>query len=245
MKNRNSFISTHFTSRTDVFFFVCGILMLASEAWKQFTLTFAIGHGIYNWWYFPLQLCSIPMYVLAAYPWLRGMRIRRAALCFLMTYCPLGGIAVFADTTGLHYPLAALTVHSYVWHILLILIGISSGAAFLRAAAGDEKRTLFARARTALPLRPFLYGTVFYLICCLTAVLLNLTFDRYGAVNLFYINPDYRMQQVVFRDFVPLLGNTGTILLYIGSTILGAFLLFLFWALLFRLFFTRRRSRRP
>ena len=52
---------------------------------------------------------------------------------------------------------------------------------------------------------------------------------------MFYINPDYRMQQVVFRDLLPLLGNTGVILLYIASTILGAFILFLIWKLVFRL----------
>ena len=56
---------------------------------------------------------------------------------------------------------------------------------------------------------------------------------------MFYINPDYQMQQVIFRDLIPVLGNTAVILLYIAATILGAFILFLFWRVVSRLFFRR------
>lgn len=236
MNNRKTLISVYFSNISDIIFFVCGILMLCSEVWKQFTLTFVMGGGSYNWWYFPFQLCSIPMYVLLAYPWLRRGNVRRALFMFLMCYCLLGGIAVFADTSGLHYPLKALTVHSYLWHILLIILGITSGITYIRLLRSNEKKTLFSRSlKTAFPLRPFIYSSLLYLACCLAAELLNLSLDRFGTINMFYINPDYQMQQVVFRDLLPLLGNTGVILLYIASTIFGAFILFLVWKLIFRL----------
>lgn len=236
MNNRKTLISVYFSNISDIIFFVCGILMLCSEVWKQFTLTFVMGGGSYNWWYFPFQLCSIPMYVLLAYPWLRRGNVRRALLMFLMCYCLLGGIAVFADTSGLHYPLKALTVHSYLWHILLIILGITSGITYIRLLRSNGKKTLFSRSlKTAFPLRPFIYSSLLYLACCLAAELLNLSLDRFGTINMFYINPDYQMQQVVFRDLLPLLGNTGVILLYIASTIFGAFILFLVWKLIFRL----------
>ena len=172
--------------KTDIFFLICGLFMLSGEIWKQLTLTFILGGGQYNWWYFPFQLCSIPMYILLIYP-----RIRR--------------------------------------HILLIILGISAGTVYLRLLSGHQKKA---------PLRPFLYATCLYLACCLAAVLLNIAFDRYGTINLFYINPDYRMQQIVFRDLVPRLGNNAVILLYMACTILGAFLLFLLWKGIFLL---RRR----
>lgn len=216
--------------KTDVFFFICGLFMLSGEIWKQLTLTFILGGGQYNWWYFPFQLCSIPMYILILYPRIRRSALKQALLTFLMCYGLLGGIAVFADTTGLHYPLPALTASSYGWHILLIVLGISAGTVYLRLLNGHQKKA---------PLRPFLYATCLYLACCLTAVFLNTIFDRYGTINLFYINPDYRMQQIVFRDLVPRLGNNAVILLYIACTILSAFLIFLLWNATFRL---RRRS---
>ena len=52
---------------------------------------------------------------------------------------------------------------------------------------------------------------------------------------MFYINPDYQMQQVIFRDLLPYLGNTGVILLYIASKIFGALIFFLIWKLVYRL----------
>ena len=235
MNRKKTLISVFFSNKSDVFFFACGILMLCSEVWKQFTLTFVIGGGRYNWWYFPFQLCSIPMYILLAYPWLRRSNTRRTLLTFLMCYCLLGGVAVFADTSGLHYPLRALTIHSYLWHFLLIILGVTAGITYLRLLRANKKKALFSRSlKTAFPLRPFLYSSLLYLACCLIAELLNLSLDRFGTINMFYINPDYQMQQVVFRDLLPILGNTGVILFYIASTILGAFILFLVWKLIFR-----------
>lgn len=236
MNGKNTFSSKLFTHRSDILFFVCGVVMLISEIWKQLVLTFAVGHGSYNWWYFPFQLCSIPMYVLLALPWLRRDMMRRTALVFLMSYGLLGGIAAFADTSGLHYPLAALTLHSFSWHILLILIGTGAGAAYISLLHRDGKKTLFSRTLAcAFPLRPFLYSSLFYLLCCLAAEIFNLSLDRFGTINMFYINPAYRMQQIVFRDLVPVIGNPAAISLYIAVTVLGAFLLFLLWKLVFRL----------
>lgn len=240
MDIKRTVTSKHFTHRSDLFFFFCGILMAISEIWKQFTLTFTLGHGQYNWWYFPFQLCSIPMYVLVIYPFIRREALRRMILVFLMTYCLMAGIAVFADTSGLHYPIAALTAHSYLWHILLIILGVCAGITYTGIINSDRKKTLFSRAASrAFPLRPFIYSTFFYLACCLAAELLNLSLDRFGTINMFYINPDYNMQQVVFRDLVPVAGNSAAILLYIAASVLGAFLFFGIWHLIFRA--TRRR----
>lgn len=234
------FTEKYFPELSDRLFFLCGVLMLSSEIWKQIVLTFFVGNGVYDWWYFPFQLCSVPMYVLLAYPWLRGPRIRQTLLAFLMSYCLLSGVIVFADTSGLQYPVFALSVHSYTWHILLILIGIGAGLVYCRGLSGNNQ-VLFSRTLSrAFPLRPFLNGTALYLACCLVAEALNLTLDRYGLINMFYINPDYKMQQVFFRDLARVIGNLPSILVYIAATVLGAFLFFLIWLPVFR---ARNRRR--
>ena len=74
----------YFSRPADKLFFTFGLLMLCSEIWKQLTLTFLVGHGVYNLWYFPFQLCSIPMYVFLALPFARPEKVRRALLCFIM-----------------------------------------------------------------------------------------------------------------------------------------------------------------
>lgn len=250
----------YFRRSSDRFFFLFGLLMLCSEIWKQLTLTFLVGHGVYTLWYFPFQLCSIPMYVFLILPFARGEKVRRALLCFIMCYALLGGTAVFADTSGLHYSYAPLTVHSYLWHFLMIGTALFSGINCARELkSGQEKAgtsgSLSAKTGSAesgaaagvsrLPLCAFAGSTVLYLTCCLIATGINVTLDKYGTINMFYINPDYPMQQVVFRDIAARTGNLPSIFIYIGATILGAFILFLIWNGIFRiLHVTERRSDR-
>ena len=171
-----------------VLFFI-GIFLLTSEILKQLLLTFVVNNGHYNLWYFPFQLCSLPMYLLVLYPFFHTEPARNTILGFLSTYNLLGGIAVFFDTSGMHYPLLILTVHSYLWHILLIV-----------------------------------------------AEYLNHILDSFGEINLFYINPDYRMEQIFFVKIGELYGNNSAILVYILATISGAGILYGAWNLMIRFY---------
>lgn len=216
------------------FFRICAVLMFTSEIAKQLCLTFLVNKGTYDWWYFPFQLCSIPMYLLlflSFTTYKKEGRLHQACLAFLMTFGLLGGIAVFADTSGLHYPLAVLTFHSYMWHILLITAGICAGITLLT----QYRSVMDTRLCLRYSWRPFSDAVFLYLFACLLAEFLNLTFEKKGPVNLFYINPHYRMEQVVFRDLVPVLGNGTVLLLYIAASIFASGILFFLWRTLFLL----------
>ena len=70
----------------------CGSAMLISEIWKQWCLTWMIGDGRYNWWHFPFQLCSIPMYVCLLIPFVKSEKVRGNLFHFLMDFGLLAGI---------------------------------------------------------------------------------------------------------------------------------------------------------
>ena len=195
------------------FFFYCGFLMFISEIWKQFCLTYLVHDGTYNWWYFPFQLCSIPMYVCLLLPFLSFGRVRRALLTFLMDFGLLAGFFTFFDTSGLHYPLVLLTVHSYAWHILLILLGLYAG--YINAAY--------------VSYLDFLKAAGVYLACCLLATVLNLVCYPLGRINMFYISPHFQMSQKVFQKIALCLGNSAGIAIYICATVTGAWLVHLLW----------------
>ena len=198
--------------------FTIGLVLIASEIAKQYTLTFQLNQGQYNFWYLPFQLCSIPMYVCLILPFVSGERAESALLSFLADFGLLGGILSFADVSGMHYPLPVLTIHSYLWHIALILIGIYAG----RILTGGTKKETTAWAHS-LFFTSFIGAALLYLACCCIATALNVGLHAKGTINMFYISPLYPMNQVVFRSFTPYLGNNGTILLYICATIAGAF----------------------
>lgn len=199
-------------------FIYSGILMLLTEIWKQWCLTYQIGAGQYNWWYFPFQLCSIPMYVCLIISFTSSEKIHRVLLTFLMDYGLLAGIFTFFDTSGMHYTYAPLTVHSYTWHILLILLGVYAGYVNMAQASKTDFRT----------------ASVIYLFCCLVAALCNYTLRRCGNINMFYISPYYKMDQKVFRHIAILLGNNAGIAVYILSVVLGAYLIHQLWTRILR-----------
>ena len=209
-------------------FFTLGLCMLFSEIAKQFLLTFAVNSGHYDWWHFPFQLCSLPMYLLTVLPFLKSARAKQIILTFLMTYNLLGGIAVFFDTSGMHYPLAILTIHSFSWHVLLIIIGIAAGIIVLETVSPDTENARLSR-------QTFFQCTLLYFIFCIIASLINYLASPYGEVNMFYINPKYQMEQVFFADITATYGNAAGISAYIAGTVFGAFVLFLGWRLAARL----------
>lgn len=198
--------------RFRAFFLVCGVVMLLSEIWKQFTLTFAVNGGAYIWLYFPFQLCSTPMYVLLVLPHVRRESLKNALLTYLMTFGLLGGVIVLADTSGLHYALPALTFHSFAWHAALAAVGVLAGIARGKPSPRDLKNAL-----------------LLYAACCVLAAVLNASLGQFGEINLFYINPACEMEQVVFRDLVPVLGKGAVLVLYMCMTALGAALLWAVW----------------
>ena len=218
-----------------ILFFI-GFFLFTSEILKQLLLTFIVNDGHYNLWYFPFQLCSLPMYLLVLYPFFRTESTRNTVLGFLATYNLLGGIAVFFDTSGMHYPLLILTVHSYLWHILLIVTGILSGILLIQKLSSEscisdkkhnKRQPTRASSRHLLP--SFAHITLLYILFVLIAEYLNHVLDSFGEINLFYINPDYRMEQVFFIKIGELCGNNTAILVYILATIFGAGILYEVW----------------
>lgn len=201
------------------FLFYTGLVMAVSEIWKQWTLTFILGGGTYNWWYFPFQLCSIPMYLLLFLPVFHASRIHRIFLTFLMDFSLLSGIGAFLDTSGMHYPLPALTCHSYLWHLVLIAVGIFCGL----SSISDHTWHGFSSS------------VILFASLCGAATVINLTIGRPHNINMFYISPYYPMSQVIISDLTFGFPNPIRILCYLAVIILGAFLLHLFWQRLFLL----------
>ena len=153
------------------------------------------------------------MYICLAFPVIPSEHACRLMLTFLMDFGLLGGIFTFFDTTGMYYPYFPLTVHSFAWHILLILIGIYAG----RTGKADASFKGFAQSAGI------------FLSCCLLATLFNLIFHPLGRINMFYISPYYQMGQIVFRKIARIWGNTAGILCYLIAILVGAGLLHLIW----------------
>ncbi len=185
--------------------FLCGIILAAGEVYKQLFLYEIVNQGFYDWWYFPFQLCSTPMYLCLAFPFLPRGRCRQTAAVYLQAFGFLGGIMALLEPAGLMHPYWTLTLHGLLWHILLIFIAFYCTAA--RLTHRDN--------------RYFLSALLLFFLFCLAATAVNL-FTK-GRADMFYISPYYPITQVVFHQISVTLGIIPGIAVYLAAICVGAY----------------------
>lgn len=191
--------------------FTCGLILAVIEIYKQAFLYFIVNGGQYDWWYFPFQLCSVPMYLCLSLPLFKGPKMDRAKgrVCtFMQDFAMLGGIMALAEPSGLMHPYLLLTLHGFLWHFMLIFIGLYCAQAGL---TGKNRRDFW----DVLPM---------FFICALIATFINVASHPYGNADMFYISPYYPNGQIVFRQIALTIGTTAGNLLYLGSVVLGGFI---------------------
>ena len=190
--------------------FSCGVLLALMELYKQAFLYVIEFHGHFDWWYFPFQLCSLPMYLCLLLPFVPH-KYQRIFCTFMYNYNLLGAVMVFVDPSGLMHPYWTLTLHGFIWHILLIFIGL-----------------LIAFSRMVLPTaKGFWQSTAVFAVGCVIATIINVTSHPYGNADMFYITPYYATTQIVYSQIAAKFGIFAGNAVYVLSIILGAWLLHL------------------
>lgn len=188
--------------------FFSGLILAAGELYKQLFLYEIVNHFHYDWWYFPLQLCSTPMYLCIISLFMhRQSTLSRTVATYLQDFGLLGGIMALLEPSGLLYPYVTLTLHGLTWHILLIFIGVYCHKSGL---AGTENA---AYAKT-LPLL-----AVFLILASIVNIATR------GQADMFYISPFYPVNQVFFYQISLILGTPAGIALYLFSICLGGYII--------------------
>ena len=138
-------------------------------------------------------------------------KYQRIFCTFMYNYNLLGAVMVFVDPSGLMHPYWTLTLHGFIWHILLIFIGL-----------------LIAFSRMVLPTaKGFWQSTAVFAVGCVIATIINVTSHPYGNADMFYITPYYATTQIVYSQIAAKFGIFAGNTVYVLSIILGAWLLHL------------------
>ena len=156
--------------------FICGLVLAVSELYKQGFLYFVAGQGRYNWWYFPFQLCSVPMYLCLILPLFKHTPHCRTEKCictFMQDFALLGGVMALAEPSGLMHPYLLLTLHGFLWHFMLIFIGLYCAMTGLGGRTPGDFVSM-------LPL---------FWACVCIATFINVASHPYGNADMFYISP--------------------------------------------------------
>ena len=190
----------------------CGIFLLVCEVYKQLFYYYHIGHREYQWWIFPFQLCSIPMYLSIIAPLLKPGKVQQGMYSFMMSFNLLGGLMAFIEPSGIVHEYWTLTLHAFVWHMSLVFIGLYLG---------------FSN-RGGKTMADYKLAIITFMVLCVIAFAFNLALADVsnGSVNNFYIGPSLS-PLAVFKDIAKNFGWYVCTILYISAVSLGAFVLFL------------------
>ena len=119
---------TYFNGRMDKIdytIFRIGLFLLAIELFKQ--LVFArLWYGIdqYQWYAFPLQFCSVPIFFFLFAPWLKNKALKNAAYEFIGLFVTLAGLLVMIVGGSVFTDLVSISVHTMLWHGAMVITGV-------------------------------------------------------------------------------------------------------------------------
>ena len=159
-----------------------GGFLLLTEVYK---ILFHIYVDPYDWGFwgcFPFQLCSVPMYLSLWCALCRNQKVNSWLYECMFAVNMFGGLMAFIEPSGIQHGYVTLTAHAYIWHMLLIFLGLY----------------LYFSKRACMDRGGYKKAAVSYLVSCAAAQGLNLLFA--GKINCFYISPYVISPLAVFKN---------------------------------------------
>ena len=156
---------------------VTAIVTIVLEVYKQINFTFGDGSAApaYQWYAFPWQFCSTPMYIGLLAGLCRKGKLHDALCAYLATFALFAGLAVMFYPVTVFVPTIGINIQTMVCHGGMVAIGV------LLLASGHVKLEL-RTLRRALPV---------FLVMVLSAAVFNEAAYRAGITdfNMFFISP--------------------------------------------------------
>lgn len=188
---------------------IAWITMVVFELYKQTVYSLGVVDGVavwnYQWYAFPFQLCSTPMYVLPFIIFLREGKVRDSVLAYMMTFSMFGGLVTFIYPEQVFISMIGINIQSMLHHGLQIAVGIF----------------LFVHNRKRVNIKFILKGFIVFAIMMAIALLLNIVvyniFVARGidqTFNMFYIGPYFECTLPLLSIFYPLMNKILFIILY-------------------------------
>lgn len=195
------------------------IVMLVLEIYKQLVFSFEYENGVakwdYQWYAFPYQLCSTPLYVLPFIAFARRGRgnLQDACMSYMSTFSLFGGLVVFLYPNDVFVSTIGINIQTMVHHGLQLVLGIF----------------FLVYNRKKLNIKYFLKGIIVFLITFTVALIFNLVFHTFvnETFNMFYISPYFPCTLPLLEIVYANVPYVVFLLIYFIGFILAAFVVFL------------------
>ena len=182
------------------------LIIVIFEGYKQLNFSFNVDDLTwnYNWYYFPYQFCSTPLYVLPFIIFCKEGKFRDAFLAYTITYAFFGGLAVMIYPGDVYIETIGINIQTMVHHGSQVVLGIF-------VAVHERKK--FGKKFFALAIPVFV-----------VAVLIALAFNVIGhfvipdeGLNMFYVGPYKNCTLPLLNVIYPLVPWPVFFILYVGG----------------------------
>ena len=187
-----------------------GWVLVFLEVYKQLFLYFIVNERAYDFWFFPFQLCSVPMYLCILLPFLKE-KSRVTLMTFMIGYTFISAVATLIYPEDILRPYISLTAHGFIWHGILLFISLF----------------VVLSGRTDSSLNSLLNAAVLFLILSVIAIVINIAVEPVmPAIHashpsvahiwaaMFYMNPFHISPQPVISTIQKTAGIPAGLVLY-------------------------------
>lgn len=185
---------------------IFGILMIILEIYKQVIFTYQV--NAYQWYAFPFQFCSTPMYIFIIYGFNKNKKVDPYLLSFLATFSTFAGVAVMLYPANVFIDTIGINIQTMVHHGLMAAVGFS-----------------LLLTKTSMSIKYFLKGSVVFAMLMGIAMVMNWIFNMQGmdtTFNMFFINERFVSELPVLVSIQPLVPHLVFLLIYLlGFTIVA------------------------
>jgi hypothetical protein len=195
---------------------IYALTCLFLEVYKQ--MNFAFHYDLvhtwwsYQWYAFPFQFCSTPMYVALVAALTKKEKIEKACYTFLATYGLVAGLAVMLYPSTVFVETIGINIQTMVHHSSMVFIGFF----------------LLINNKIKYDFKSLLSGTFVFIICILIALFFDITSYYMGINNgleMFFISPFHTSSLPVFNIIYDNVNYFIFLLIYILSFTFGAFII--------------------
>ena len=113
----------------DLVMWISATVMILFEIYKQLVFSYqADGTWHYEWYIFPFQFCSTPMYTFPLVFLMKDCKFRRAVMSYIATFSLFAGFIVMVLPTSVFTSLVFINIQTMVHHGLQVVFGVYMAA---------------------------------------------------------------------------------------------------------------------
>jgi len=195
------------------------VAVVLLEIYKQINFSFSYADGItfdFQWYAFPFQFCSTPMYVGLLAGLSRPGKLHDAACAYLATFSVFAGVCVMIYPRDVFVPQIGINIQTMICHSSMIVVGVyllCSGHVKL------EHRTVLR----AIPV----FAVAVALACVMNELAYRTGLLETETFNMFFVSPHCEPSLPVYSLVQQVVPFPVSLLIYVGIFTLAAWLILL------------------